>query len=77
VGEEGNGIINTEVWVADREKLPRSGAATAGLKGSSFQRLRVQSSESGYVLFLLVRLGDGMELRESISKHYSRARSEK
>jgi hypothetical protein len=35
VGEKGNGI--TEVWVADREKLPRSGAATAGLKGSSFQ----------------------------------------
>jgi hypothetical protein len=41
VGEKGNGI--TEVWVADREKLPRSGAATAGLKGSSFQQLEVQS----------------------------------
>jgi hypothetical protein len=65
VGEKGNVI--TEVCVADREKLPRSGAANCGV-----ERLKLpttQSSESGYVLFLLVRLGDGMELRESISKH--------
>ena len=71
VGERGNGI--TEVWGADREKLPRSGAATAGLKGSSFQRLRVQS----WVTFKFYWWGLEIELKESISKHYSRARSEK
>jgi len=67
----------TEVWVgADGEKLPRSGAATAGLKGSSFQRLSVQSCYFFSFLFF-VRLGDGMELRENIFKYYSRARSQK
>jgi hypothetical protein len=52
-GGEGKGNGITEVWVvADREKLPRSGAATAGLKGSSFQRLSVQSCYFHSFLFL-------------------------